>query len=214
MKRLAFIVFALLEFSCSTLALRIDRQTVCRSLFGPLQLRSLDAQRVDFRGVELLEGSVLALSRSAEGNKNLRFFFDQCDLPSFGFTSGTSRNSAGSMGAPIEYFGHVRLGDRACLTAVFDASDSSDETSAIVKLLPCTYEDDTEQLLQFFVLAIGATGAASISLIGDKNSSANLYRGPHNYWQPSTHKQAHRPRPVLITNVPSQYVMFIDEKYL
>jgi hypothetical protein len=176
----------------------------------------LDVQTLRIRGVEIMEGGVLALARGRQGNDNLHFHFDQCDLPSLGYTSGTSRNVDGSMGAPLEYFGRVRLGDDACLTVVYDSDKSNaiddDDDSALVKISACAFEDDAVPAIQLFVLAIGATGTTSISFIGDeKNTTSDLYQGPRKYWQPSPRKQSHRPRPVVIVDSLSPYMMLLDE---
>jgi hypothetical protein len=80
---------------------------------GLLKLHSYTNLEV-VNGTALAEG-LLSVTDTPEGNKHLTMHFDRCSLPYMTYEQGFSRNSHGSMGAPLEYFGHIRHGHQ-CLT--------------------------------------------------------------------------------------------------
>lgn len=134
------------------------------------------------QGIVLAEGT-LSVSGNEEGNTAINVEFFDCD--SFGYTQGSSRNSGGSMGAPLEYFGQVRQESGTgstpyCLTAT--PSDPS-----LFRFQPCSFADDDTQLQQLFTRQIEANGDQLVGFIGQKNTTSTPYNGPKSWTLGQSH---------------------------
>lgn len=134
-------------------------------------------------GIVSAEGSLAAVS-SEIGNKALKFQFEACNYPYMGYGEGTTRNAGHSMGAPLEYFGHlVRNADSAgamCLTAT--AGDLKKDREAGFRFQPCEQGDGPAQLEQYFVLRIDAVGRHEVEWLGRKNLTSAPYDGTTYHW--------------------------------
>jgi hypothetical protein len=154
---------------------RTDGASQCKSSSDRALLKYIDYTQQSVQGTVLAEGT-LSVSNGLQGNTDLIVNFFDCDFDFMGYTQGSSRNSGGSMGAPLEYFGHVtRPGDTAyCLTAT--PSDP-----ALFRFQLCSYEDDDIQLSQWFARQIQANGNQVVAFVGAKNSTSQVYNGPESW---------------------------------
>lgn len=149
----------------------------CTAYGKPGLLKLKDANG-HINGTVLAEGTFSA-SGNKEGNKILIAQFEQCDFDGYNYKQGSSRNSGGSMGAPIEYFGRVTRGSD-CLTASTTDVSAYNGNNAF-RYNPCSTKDDEIRLAQFFTYQISATGSIDIGFVGAKNTTQKSYKGPHGW---------------------------------
>ena len=145
--------------------------------YGQSGLLKLKDGNGHINGTVLAEGTFSAAGNE-NGNTNLSVQFEQCNFDGYNYQQGSSRNSGGSMGAPLEYFGRVTKGSE-CLTA--STTDVGANGNNAFRFNPCSTEDDQIRLQQFFTYQITATGSVDIGYIGAKNDSQKPYQGPYGW---------------------------------
>ncbi|PWN33426.1 uncharacterized protein FA14DRAFT_161284 [Meira miltonrushii] len=159
-----------------TIQLVFSRSDDACTAFGEPGLLKLKDANGHMNGTVLAEGTFSATGNE-QGNTNLITQFEQCDFDGYNYQQGSSRNSGGSMGAPIEYFGRVTRGSD-CLTA--STTDIGADGNAF-RYNPCSTEDDEIRLKQFFTYQISATESIDIGFVGAKNDTQNPYKGPYGW---------------------------------
>ncbi|CCF50409.1 hypothetical protein NDA11_003092 [Ustilago hordei] len=158
--------------------------------------------------------SILTAINPASGSQDAYDFdFQTCNYQ--GFTQGYSRNSGGSMGAPLEFWGRVvtnvtkttsEASERKCLSAQLnEASETARVMSGTFHLENCNEADSK----QWFRLQEGI-GGATVSYFPIKNETGFKYNGETpEYFQVDLHPDGDQVNAVEFTSQNSfQYVRF------
>lgn len=177
---------------------------------GLLKLHSY-TNHEEINGTALAEG-LLSATTTPVGNNHLTVHFDRCDLPYMNYEQGSSRNSHGSMGAPLEFFGHVRR-SQECLTVQIEIDDPMQPKG--LHFTPCSYANDASQLSQWFVYQITAGGSIALDYVGARNTTHKPYTGPKYYWDVTPplngDMSLFEPRYILVsTYVDYRYSILLD----
>lgn len=168
--------------------------------YGEPGLLKLKDTNGHINGTVLAEGTFSA-SESEKGNTVLTVQFEQCNFDDYNYQQGSSRNSGGSMGAPLEYFGRVTKGSD-CLTA--STTDPETNGNNAFRFNPCSKQDDQTRLEQFFTYQVIADGSIDIGYVGAKNDSQKPYQGPYG-WIAGPKFSPAWPRVIQVSNTKHDY---------
>ncbi|PWN33425.1 uncharacterized protein FA14DRAFT_62128 [Meira miltonrushii] len=153
-------------------------------------------------GTALYKGFFFVVTDDEKGDESLRVRFEDCTFPGYGYTQGSSRNSHGSMGAPVEFFGIVKHQDK-CLTA--STTDIEPDAINFFRFQNCSIEDDNLRLRQFFAYQIGSQ-VPDIAFVGAKNTTEKVYKGAYS-WTVAPKISNSYPRPIRASSNSTEYVL-------